>query len=57
MFPNDKYEALALLYLQNQNLLDKSPAEILAMFEKAYKEMSGKDSNSKGGYNPVVGDF
>ncbi len=38
-FPDSKLEALALLYVQSQNLSDKSPSEILDMYDDAYQEL------------------
>lgn len=38
-FPSSRTEALAMLYLQNQDLSGKSPKEIQEMFVSACKEM------------------
>lgn len=38
-FPSTKYEALALLYVQSQDLTGKTPSEIKEMYEKAYEEI------------------
>lgn len=35
-FPKNREEALAMLYLQNQDLKDKSPEEIQTMYFEAY---------------------
>lgn len=38
-FPSDRYEALALLYMENQSLKGKTPTELLEMYWAAYKEI------------------
>ena len=38
-FPRSKNEALAFLYVQNQDLSGKAPKEILDMYEAAYEEI------------------
>lgn len=38
-FPDSKYEALAMLYLQNQDLSGLTPAEILDKFDYAYDQL------------------
>lgn len=43
-FPRDKFEALALLYVQAQDLSEKTPAQILALYKAAYSEI--KEANS-----------
>ena len=35
-FPSDRSEALAMLYLQNQDLKGKTPEEIQTMYFEAY---------------------
>lgn len=47
-FPSDRNEALAMLYLQNQDLSGKSPKEIQEMFLSACKEMREADSEKVG---------
>lgn len=49
-FPRTKSEALTMLYLENIDLTDKSPTEILTEYEKAYKEISEATGNSKWSY-------
>ena len=44
-FPSSRTEALAMLYLQNQDLSGKSPKEIQEMFLIAYKEMREASSD------------
>ena len=41
-FPASKFEALALLYIQKQDLSGITPEQLLDMYEDAYKKM--KDS-------------
>ena len=38
-YPSQAEEALALLYVQNQNLAGKTPAELFAMYSTALKEI------------------
>jgi hypothetical protein len=38
-FPQSKYEALAMLYLQNQNLSGLTPGEILDKYDEAYDKI------------------
>lgn len=38
-FPSTKAEALALLYVQAQDLSKKTPAQVLAMYKEAYSEI------------------
>lgn len=45
-FPSNRVEALAILYLQNQDLSGKSPREIQEMFLNACEEMR-KDYSDK----------
>lgn len=42
-FPRNNIEALAMLYVQNQNLSDKSPTEINTIYKNAYNEILGID--------------
>lgn len=50
VFPADKDEALTMLFLQNQDLSGKTPEEIAAMYDDAYKKIGAKlDELSKGG--------
>ena len=39
IFPSDYSEALAILYLQNQDLNGKTPSEIHTMYRKAIYEI------------------
>ena len=39
LFPKSKYEAIAYLYIQNQDLSDKTPTEIYAMYQAALSEL------------------
>lgn len=45
IFPSTRTEALAMLYLQNQDLSNKSPKEIQEMYFWAYSEI--KEANAE----------
>lgn len=45
-FPGNYIEALAILYIQNQDLKGKSPAEIHEMYWRAYYDIA-KDHREK----------
>lgn len=45
-FPSNSTEALALLYVQSQDLTGKSPSEIQTLFYEAYYELV-RDYRSK----------
>ena len=38
-FPSNKFEALAMLYMQQQNLSDMSPEQILDRYQEVYGKM------------------
>lgn len=38
-FPRDELEALAMLYVQNQDLGNVTPEELLDMYDNAYKAL------------------
>ncbi len=38
-FPDSKTAALAMLYVQNQDLSGKTPKDILDMYDDAYEEI------------------
>ena len=38
-FPDSYAEGLAMLYLQNQDLREKTPSEIRTMYQEAYYEI------------------
>lgn len=38
-FPDNELEAIAMLYVQNQDLSGKSPEELLVMYYEAYDKM------------------
>lgn len=42
IFPSSKLEALTYLYLQNQDLSDKSPEELYVMYLDVYKKIHTK---------------
>lgn len=53
-FPNSEIEALALLYVQNQDLSGLTPEEIYDKYRDAYERMyKYKKDNPR--YNPVKG--
>ncbi|MFR3686465.1 MAG: hypothetical protein ACLTXM_15670 [Enterococcus sp.] len=54
-FPRTKQEALALLYMQSQDLSGLTPKEILEKYDSAYKEIC--DAKPSASYNPVHGRF
>ena len=39
LFPKSKYEAIAYLYIQNQDLSDKTPTKIYDMYQAALSEL------------------
>ena len=45
-FPANRYEALTMLYLQNQDLSDKTPTEIHELYWETYREIA-KDLEEK----------
>lgn len=38
-FPSNKIEALAMLYLQNRDLKNKTPEQLLDMYYEAYERL------------------
>ena len=38
-FPSNETQALAFLWLEKQDLSEKSPTELLAMYDEAYNEI------------------
>lgn len=38
-FPGTKLEALAMLYVQSQDLTEKTPVDVLNMYQAAYAEI------------------
>lgn len=38
-FPSDEREALAMLYVQNQDLTDVTPEQLLDMYQDAYNKI------------------
>lgn len=50
-FPNSAEEAIAMLYIQNQDLSGKTPSEIYTMYHKAHIEIKkDKAQKSKTGW-------
>ena len=41
-FPRNEAEALAMLYVQQQNLSGLTPEAVLAMYQRAYKKIRAK---------------
>ena len=48
-FPSSKIEALAMLYLQNQDLTGSTPEEILEKYNEAYARMRAHSKDLRGG--------
>ena len=46
-FPADKYEALALLYIQQQDISGLTPKELVAKYDDVLKEMRKPESEMK----------
>lgn len=46
-FPNSKAEALAMLYLQNQDLSSLTPKQLLEKYEEAYKEICAEKPKAR----------
>lgn len=46
-FPSDSREALAILYVQSQDLSGMSPAEIEAMYHNAYTEIEQSENDRR----------
>ena len=46
-FPKSKFEALAMLYVQSQDLKGKTPAEIFEMYNAAYAEIRRENEAKK----------
>lgn len=51
IFPKNKLEALALLYLQNQDLSGISPEELLNKYEETYEKLHEQDKRNKNAKN------
>lgn len=51
-FPNNRFEALAMLYLENQDLSDLSPSELFAKYNEVYAEI--KEAHRKARYNKDI---
>ena len=51
-FPSNKFEALAMLYLENQDLSDLSPSELFAKYKEVYVEI--KEASQKARYNQGI---
>lgn len=45
-FPSNKYEALAFLYVERQDLSNTSPEELAAMYVDAYTRIHSQIINS-----------
>lgn len=43
-FPSSAIEALALEYVRQQNLSEKTPREIMRLYDKAFSEMTAESS-------------
>lgn len=53
-FPNSRTEALAMLYLQSQDLKDKTPEEIYEMYEDACDRFAKAHKAYRAKNPPVV---
>lgn len=53
-FPASEIQALALLYVRNQDLSGLSPEEVYDKYRDAYERI-GKYRRDKASYNPVKG--
>lgn len=47
-FPSNKIQALTMLYLQNQDLTDKSPSEIVDLYISVTEEIRDAFRNNGG---------
>ncbi|MGG0185156.1 hypothetical protein [Bacillus rhizoplanae] len=45
-FPSNRVQALTMLYLQNQDLTDKSPSEIVDLYLSVTQEIKESFSNA-----------
>lgn len=46
-FPDNRYDALALIYVQSRDLSTLSPAEILDLYENARKEIKERGAERR----------
>lgn len=46
-FPSNKFEALAMLYLQNQDLSDLTPEELLCKYEEVCEKIEAESPKQK----------
>lgn len=46
-FPNNRYDALALIYVQSRDLSTLSPAEILDLYENARQEIKERGAERR----------
>lgn len=46
-FPKNKIEALTMLYLENQDLSNLKPEEVLSMYNDVYDKICSKDHKIK----------
>lgn len=54
-FPTNNIEALVMLFLQNQDLSMKSPAEICTMYFEAFKEIQRDiEKKNEAGYEFTI---
>lgn len=52
-FPETETEALAMLYVQNQDLSEVTPEELLDMYQDAYQKIKAR-RKEKRNIHPVV---
>ncbi len=51
-FPSNRFEALTMLYLKNQDLSDLSPSELFTKYNEVYAEI--KEARQKARYNKDI---
>lgn len=46
-FPSNKYEALTMLYVQNQDLSELTPEQLLDMYQTAYDKIRAHEKEKR----------
>ena len=46
-FPDNKYEALAMLYVQHQDLLGLTPEQLFDMYQAAYDKIRAHEKETR----------
>lgn len=52
-FPETETEALAMLYVQRQDLSDVTPEELWDMYHDAYQKIKARRKEARSYYQPV----